>query len=200
MELDAADPVSEPPRDSFAALVPFADALPPGLDLLIERLEQHARAARGAFADNTLRALAADSRIFAAWCREAGRAMLPATPETVAAFIDAQAETKARHSRALPLVDRGAAPRRRPAESLRRRDRPARGEADEPRQGPAPEAGRAAQPHQHHAHAAGEDARTTAPARDGGQARDAVDRAAQRRPGRGRLRHAAAPLRARLFI
>ncbi|MCP1535555.1 site-specific integrase [Methylorubrum extorquens] len=96
MELDAADPASEPTREAFAPPVPFADALPPGLDLLIERLEQHARAARGAFADNTVRALAADSRIFAAWCREAGRAMLPATPETVAAFIDAQGEIKAR--------------------------------------------------------------------------------------------------------
>ena len=93
MELDAVDSDPEPTRDSFAAPVPFVDALPPGL---IERLEQHARAARGAFADNTVRALAADSRIFAAWCRWAGRAMLPATPETVAAFIDAQAETKAR--------------------------------------------------------------------------------------------------------
>lgn len=92
MELDAA--VS--PRDSTAPLVPFADALPPALAPLIERLEDHARAARGAFADNTVRALAADSRIFAAWCREAGRAVLPATPETVAAFIDAQSETKAR--------------------------------------------------------------------------------------------------------
>lgn len=96
MELDAADPASPPNREALAALVPFAAALPPGLELLIERLEQHARAARGAFADNTVRALAADSRIFAAWCRGAGRAMLPATPETVAAFIDAQGETKAR--------------------------------------------------------------------------------------------------------
>lgn len=96
MELDAADPNSPPIRDSFAPPVPFTDALPPGLDCLVERLKEHARAARGAFADNTLRALGADSRIFAAWCREAGRAMLPAAPATVAAFIDAQGETKAR--------------------------------------------------------------------------------------------------------
>ncbi|SFM05657.1 site-specific integrase [Methylorubrum salsuginis] len=96
MELDAADPASGPHPDTFAPPVPFANALPPGLGLIIERLEQHARAARGAFADNTVRALAADSRIFAAWCGQAGRAMLPATPETVAAFIDAQGETKAR--------------------------------------------------------------------------------------------------------
>lgn len=96
MELDAADSASQPHRDTFALPVSFAGALPPGLDLLIERLEQHARAARGAFADNTMRALAADSRIFSVWCGQAGRAMLPATPETVAAFIDAQAEIKAR--------------------------------------------------------------------------------------------------------
>ncbi|MGV7035035.1 tyrosine-type recombinase/integrase [Methylobacterium symbioticum] len=72
------------------------EALPPGLDLLVARLEDHARAARGAFADNTLRALAADSRIFSAWCSSVGRSMLPASPETVAAFIDVQAETKSR--------------------------------------------------------------------------------------------------------
>ncbi|MCE4226297.1 tyrosine-type recombinase/integrase [Methylobacterium sp. C25] len=96
MELDAADSASGPSHDSFAAPIPFAHALPPGLDLLVERLEDHARAARGAFADNTLRAFAADSRIFAAWCASVGRTMLPATPETIAAFIDAQAETKSR--------------------------------------------------------------------------------------------------------
>jgi integrase len=40
--------------------------------------------------------MAADSRIFAAWCQDQGRTVLPATPETIAAFIDAQAEIKAR--------------------------------------------------------------------------------------------------------
>ncbi|MCJ2032133.1 tyrosine-type recombinase/integrase [Methylobacterium sp. J-043] len=96
MELDTADPASEPSRDASAVPVPQAEALPLSSELLIERLEGHARAARGAFADNTVRAFAADSRIFAAWCREAGRAMLPATPDTVAAFVDAQAELKSR--------------------------------------------------------------------------------------------------------
>ncbi|WP_298961840.1 tyrosine-type recombinase/integrase [uncultured Methylobacterium sp.] len=92
MELTAADPALEP----TALPVPLAPVPPPSAEILVERLEQHAHAARGAFAHNTIRALAADSRIFAAWCREAGRAILPASPETVAAFIDAQAETKAR--------------------------------------------------------------------------------------------------------
>ncbi|TXN81102.1 tyrosine-type recombinase/integrase [Methylobacterium sp. WL8] len=96
MELDADDPDAEPPRGSVALPVPFVEALPPGLDLLVARLEDHARAARGAFADNTLRALAADSRIFSAWCSSVGRTMLPASPETIAAFIDVQAETKSR--------------------------------------------------------------------------------------------------------
>ncbi|AWV19811.1 integrase (plasmid) [Methylobacterium sp. XJLW] len=96
MKLDTPDPASDPARDASSVPVPLAEALPPSTDLLVERLEQHARAARGAFADNTVRALAADSRVFAAWCREAGRAMLPATPDTVAAFIDVQAEIKSR--------------------------------------------------------------------------------------------------------
>ena len=84
------------PKSSGAIPVPFVAALPPGLAVIVERLESHARAARGAFADNTVRALAADSRIFAAWCAAASLAMLPAAPATVAAFIDAQAETKSR--------------------------------------------------------------------------------------------------------
>lgn len=96
MEFDAADPAPEASRAARDLPVLFKEALPPGLEVLAERLEQHARAARGAFADNTVRALAADSRIFAGWCREVGRTMLPATPETVAAFLDAQGETKSR--------------------------------------------------------------------------------------------------------
>lgn len=97
MELDA-DPAGLTPfaESSRALPVPFAAALPPGLEILAERLEDYARAAKGAFADNTLRALAADSRIFGAWCASAGRSMLPATPETLVAFIDAQAEMKSR--------------------------------------------------------------------------------------------------------
>lgn len=74
---------------------PFADAPPPDVDLL-GRLRAHAQAARGAFADNTVRALAADGRVFATWCRDNGRGALPATPATVAEFIDAQAGTKSR--------------------------------------------------------------------------------------------------------
>ena len=96
MDLDPAVPDPPPIRTSDALLVLFASALPPGLEVLAERLEQHARAARGAFADNTLRALAADSRIFAAWCRANGSEMLPATPQTITDFLDSQAKLKSR--------------------------------------------------------------------------------------------------------
>lgn len=96
MEFDPADPAPEPPDEVSGPLpIPFASALPLELEVL-ERLEDYARAARGAFAPNTLRALAADSRIFAEWCRTHGRSMLPAAAQTVADFIDAQAEMKAR--------------------------------------------------------------------------------------------------------
>ena len=62
---------------------------------IAERLEEHARAAAGAFAPNTERALRADSRVFSAWCVGQGREALPAAPETIAAFVDAMAEVRA---------------------------------------------------------------------------------------------------------
>ena len=58
-------------------------------------LRQHAEAARGAYASNTERALRADVAIFTGWCTEAGRQPLPASADTVAAFIDAMAASKA---------------------------------------------------------------------------------------------------------
>jgi integrase len=58
-------------------------------------LRRHAEAARGAHAASTERALRADVVIFTTWCAEAGHAHLPATPETVAAFVDATAARRA---------------------------------------------------------------------------------------------------------
>ena len=58
-------------------------------------LRQHAEAARGAYASNTERALRADVAAFTAWCADAGHQPLPASAETVAAFIDAMGASKA---------------------------------------------------------------------------------------------------------
>lgn len=44
----------------------------------------------GAYADATLRGYRSDLTRFAAWCAAGGRAWLPAAPQTVAAFIDAE--------------------------------------------------------------------------------------------------------------
>ncbi|RYB04367.1 integrase [Lichenibacterium ramalinae] len=87
-------------------MVPFAAAdrsvvVPESRDQPIDRatidarLNDHARDAAGAFAPNTIRALAADTRVFSAWCAGQGREALPASPETVAAFVDAMAGVRA---------------------------------------------------------------------------------------------------------
>ena len=53
------------------------------------------QAAEGAFSANTRRALKADLRIYSAWCAEQDRKALPATPDTIAAFVDAMAARRA---------------------------------------------------------------------------------------------------------
>ena len=54
-----------------------------------------AQAIEGAFSANTRRALKADLRIYTAWCAEEARQALPAGPDTIAAFVDAMAATRA---------------------------------------------------------------------------------------------------------
>jgi integrase/recombinase XerD len=46
----------------------------------------------GAYAQNTLRGYASDLEVFDAWCERAGRDALPASTETIAAFVDSQIE------------------------------------------------------------------------------------------------------------
>lgn len=58
-------------------------------------LARHAEAARGAYAANSARALRSDVAIFTGWCGREGRQTLPASVETVAAFIDAMSADKA---------------------------------------------------------------------------------------------------------
>lgn len=68
---------------------PTLPAIP--LDLAA-RLQRHAEVTRGAFASNTERARAADSKVFVDWAISEGRSPLPASPETVALFVEAMAK------------------------------------------------------------------------------------------------------------
>ncbi len=53
-----------------------------------EVLDAYLEAASGAISPNTERALRADVHVFCAWCRRRRTAPLPASPETLVAFID----------------------------------------------------------------------------------------------------------------
>jgi len=55
---------------------------------IAQRLASFSRNAHGALSPNTERALRADIRVFSLWCAQNGLQALPATPETVASFID----------------------------------------------------------------------------------------------------------------
>ena len=59
-----------------------------------EPLAAYFEAASGAFSPNTERALRADVQVFGAWCRRHRRAAFPASPDTVAAFVDDMAGSK----------------------------------------------------------------------------------------------------------
>ncbi len=77
---------------------PPRDPAPAGADsenALAGRLGDYVQTARGALSDNTERAVKADLGIYAAWCGEYGLAALPASAETIAAFVDAMARTRA---------------------------------------------------------------------------------------------------------
>jgi hypothetical protein len=62
---------------------------------LAARLEDHARHARGAYSPETERAVRNDTAMFSAWCTDNGRQMLPASPETLVAFVDDVSGTRA---------------------------------------------------------------------------------------------------------
>lgn len=60
----------------------------------LARLNAWAEVAREALAPNTLRGYAVDGERFRAWCLGLDRCPLPATPETVVAFLRAEVEAK----------------------------------------------------------------------------------------------------------
>lgn len=78
-----------------AKTVPIAtdtEALPADLQ---ENLRTYADQAAAAYSENTARAIRADTARFASWCGERNLTNLPATAETVAAFVDAMAPERA---------------------------------------------------------------------------------------------------------
>ena len=58
-------------------------------------LDADAVTARGALSANTERAVRSDLAIYAAWCAKGGVPALPASTETIAAFVDAMARVRA---------------------------------------------------------------------------------------------------------
>jgi len=60
---------------------------------ILERLQDYAKAATGAYASNTRRALLADTEIWAEWCARLAHCPLPAEPRVVARFIDEMGAT-----------------------------------------------------------------------------------------------------------
>ena len=65
----------------------------PTSDLAV-RLADYSHRARGAFAQNTERAVASDLRVFSGWCMAAGVESCPADPADVARFLDEMAATR----------------------------------------------------------------------------------------------------------
>jgi integrase len=62
---------------------------------LLSKLADYAAAARGAFADATIRALRADTKILAAWCEGQGVSYLPMAAADLVRFIDAKGQDRA---------------------------------------------------------------------------------------------------------
>jgi site-specific recombinase XerD len=83
-------------------LATLSTSLPPEAS---RQLEAWTAAAREGLADATLKAYAADSRSFADWCALQGIPTLPASPETVARYLRAEAAT----GKAVATVRRRAA-------------------------------------------------------------------------------------------
>jgi site-specific recombinase XerD len=80
---------------SLATVVAAGAALPAALEADLSRAGEYARAEK---APATRRAYRTDFTIFETWCAERGAAALPASPETVAAFLAAEASRRVKSS------------------------------------------------------------------------------------------------------
>ena len=63
--------------------------------MLGERVAAYLKDARGAFSENTERAVRSDVEIFTDWCKARGLRALPASAQTMASFIDTMAKIRA---------------------------------------------------------------------------------------------------------
>ncbi|MBF0461635.1 MAG: tyrosine-type recombinase/integrase [Magnetococcales bacterium] len=80
-------------QDTLPAVAqPSAIAIP---DDLLANLARFSQYAKGALSASTEKALRSDLRLFVDWCAKTGAASLPASPETVAQFVEAMAATSA---------------------------------------------------------------------------------------------------------
>ena len=80
-------------------------------DEIAAKLAEHARHARGAYSSETERAVRNDTSIFSAWCIDNDHQMLPASAETLVAYIDAMSETvEVEEWRGVPPMADGADP------------------------------------------------------------------------------------------
>lgn len=59
----------------------------------LNRFDAIFRVCRGAYSENTIRGYTADLNFFTAWCAEYNRRLIPATPETLADFIESTSES-----------------------------------------------------------------------------------------------------------
>lgn len=65
---------------------------------IVEKLEQYAHAARGAYADNTLKAIRRDTERFSSWCQVQGVPSIPASATVLAKYVDDCSENKLKPS------------------------------------------------------------------------------------------------------
>ncbi len=85
-------PKNDTPNPQASARLVAPSGSPKGsVEAFQARLDEHERVTRGAYSAATEKAWRSDSGIFADWCVHNRRATAPATPKTIAAFLDAKA-------------------------------------------------------------------------------------------------------------
>lgn len=82
-------------RRQTATVPAVVPAIAPTEAQVRANLEKYAVDSRRAFADNSKRAMISDIKLFTRWCGEQGHQAMPASPDVIAAYVDAMAASKA---------------------------------------------------------------------------------------------------------